>query len=65
MLLLVGRGFGLEFFDGVVETLDPGEAFGLCLGHAAIEVGVIAAGLAGRLQGVEEEVVLSRGETAR
>ncbi len=55
---------GLKFLDGVIETLNPGEAFGFCLGHAAIEFGVVTAVLPGGVQRVEEEVVLSRGETS-
>ena len=59
VVLSVAGLCGLELFDGVVEALNPGEALGLCFGHAAVEVGVVAAGLARSLKRVEEEVVLS------
>ena len=63
-MFLLGGTDGLELLDGVVETLDPGETFRFGFGHAAVELGVVAAGLACCLKGVEEEVVLSGGETA-
>ena len=59
-----GRAARLEFFDRVIESLNPGKSLGLSLRHAAIEVGVVPAGLSGGLQRVEEEIVLARGETA-
>ena len=50
-LLATGFLLGcLQFLDGVVESLRPGEAFVAGFRHAAVEVGEVVAGVAGGLE---------------
>ena len=65
-LLVLGWGspHWLQLLDGVVQTLDPGESLGFRFRHAAVEFSVVTGGLPGGIQRIEEEIVLSGGETA-